>query len=134
MSKLGIIKVADEVANWASKSKRVAAEDVTNVDTPNYKAHYVEKPSFKSILNATKSKKDVSLVATNSMHIQPVNSTANSRFKVASVEDSDEVSRSGNTVSLRKAVMQHTEASMVNSMALKIKKAIFGLFNIALRG
>ncbi|MCO6187128.1 flagellar basal body rod protein FlgB [Rhizobium sp. L1K21] len=103
MEPIGIIALASKQAEWLTVRQSVVADNIANVNTPNFKTKDVN--SFNDVLNSQSSQTShVSLVTTNARHM---NINDNSHDGIAVREQSGlAVSAAGNSVAIAHEMMK----------------------------
>lgn len=108
----------------------VLAQNVSNVDTPGYKAQDLVKPDFSAALTSHMSAK--SMVTTNPMHMQPGGGGKGGSGKIAARENSYELNPIGNNVTIEEEMMRVAENQSEYQKVLGIYRKSIEMFRIAL--
>ncbi len=122
MEPIGIFAVASKQAEWLTVRQSVVADNIANVNTPDFKAQDITP--FKEILNRQSSgaTSDLSLATTNPKHLSIEGSTP-AGINV-SEEDGLAVSASGNSVAIAHELIKSTEIRHNYEMNTGLVKAL----------
>ena len=125
MEPIHLFDLAAKQMNWLSISQAVLSSNVSNANTPGYKAQSV-KP-FAEVLDNTQ----LQLASTNPAHID-LDPQAQ---ETAAVKDTDpwETTDSGNTVSLEQEMLKAGEVGRSYSLNTSIVKAFHGMLMASVR-
>ncbi len=125
MDPIHLFDLAAKQARWLSTSQSVIANNVSNANTPGYKAQAVQE--FASVLDHTQ----LQMVSTNASHLNvtPADQQA------AAVEEQQpwEVSDSGNTVSLEQEMIKAGDVNRGFALNTNLVKAFHGLLMASVR-
>lgn len=125
MEPIHLFDLAAKQMNWLSISQAVLSGNVSNANTPGYKAQSV-KP-FAEVLDSTQ----LQLASTNPAHID-LDPQAQ---QTAQVKETDpwETTDSGNTVSLEQEMLKAGEVGRSYSLNTSIVKAFHGMLMASVR-
>lgn len=119
MEPIGIFALASKQAEWLTVRQGVVADNIANVNTPNYKTKDVT--SFNEILGSGP-KTSLPLVTTNPLH-QSI--SGGSDAGVVEVEDRNmKVTASGNSVAIAHELMKSTQIRQDYDMNTGLVKAL----------
>lgn len=111
---------------WLAQSQTVVAENVSNANTPGYKARRVA--SFAEALTASAR---ATLVATHRAHIVPA---AMSSLAAAEIENAQSSTHSGNTVDLDAEFLKAGEIRSGYALNASVVKAFHRMLQQSVRG
>ncbi len=122
MEPIGIFAVASKQAEWLTVRQSVVADNIANVNTPDFKAQDITP--FKEILNRQSSgpATDLSLATTNPRHLSIEGATPDGIN--VSEEDGLAVSASGNSVAIAHELIKSTEIRHNYEMNTGLVKAL----------
>ena len=125
MEPIYLFDLAAKQARWLSLNQATIASNVSNANTPDYKAQAVQP--FAEVLNRTQ----LQLASTNPAHLE-LDPAAQ---QTASVKDQNpwETTESGNTVSLEQEMMNAGEVNRSFSLNTSIVKAFHGMLMASVR-
>lgn len=112
---------------WLSARQSVISENVSNADTPNYRARDLKPQNFEKLLNA-KSTSGMSI--TNTRHLSP----ATSMGAMAPVEIASESTPNGNAVSVEQQMINLSQTQIEYQTAANLYQKAIGMFRTALGG
>jgi flagellar basal-body rod protein FlgB len=101
LNDIPLFKAMAQRMTWLSQRQKVLAQNVANADTPNYRPHDLQAPTFRDLLGQTARK--LQLVATRPNHL--AGTGAQSAFH-EEVDRIGEVSPSGNAVKLEDEMLK----------------------------
>jgi flagellar basal-body rod protein FlgB len=125
MEPIHLFDVAAKQARWLSMSQAVIAGNVSNANTPGYKAQSVQP--FADILDKTQ----LQLASTNASHLDL--SPAEQQDIAVKDEASWETTDSGNSVSLEQEMIKASDVNRSFSLNTSIVKAFHGMLLAAVR-
>jgi flagellar basal-body rod protein FlgB len=114
--------------SYLYQKQAVLAENVANVDTPNYKQLDVKPFSFEDALHSH----DIGMTVTDPNHIIPA-SMAGVNAKTFASKDT-EVLPSGNSVDIEGQMMEVSKTSMDYQKLISVYHKMSSLINIAIKG
>jgi flagellar basal-body rod protein FlgB len=129
LSKLPLFSMISQRIGWLSERQKVLAENVANVDTPNYKARDLKPLDFAAMANAagagTGGGPRLAPVATDQRHfdVRPGGGTKNAMAKDPKAEST----LSGNTVSLESEMMKVADTAMDYQLITNLYRKQIGL-------
>jgi flagellar basal-body rod protein FlgB len=122
-SNLPLFSLIAQRMGWLSERHKVLAENVANVDTPNYKARDVKPMDFAAL--ASKAGARLGPAATDPRHIQP---SGGSATKATATKDAKaEATLSGNTVSLESELMKVADTAMDYQLVTNLYRKQIGM-------
>jgi flagellar basal-body rod protein FlgB len=114
--------------DWLNDRQRLLAENVSNANTPGYRARDLEQPNFQDLLR--RSVAPVALRTTAGRHLQGVGTTNDVRFKTI---ESDVIGdKSGNSVRLEDEMMKVSQTAADHELMSNLYKKGMGMLRIAL--
>jgi flagellar basal-body rod protein FlgB len=122
-SNLPLFSLIAQRMGWLSERHKVLAENVANVDTPNYKARDVKPVDFASL--ASKAGARLGPAVTDPRHIEP-RATASTKV-VATKDGKAEATLSGNTVSIEAELMKVAETAMDYQLITNLYRKQIGM-------
>ncbi|MBI1273114.1 MAG: flagellar basal body rod protein FlgB [Alphaproteobacteria bacterium] len=122
----GIVGLMANRMTWLNERQRVLAENVSNADTPNYKARDLVEPDFKTTLQQVM----VAPKLTNARHIQTRAELAPGI--VEKVVGSTETSLSGNAVDLETEMTKISSTAVEYQAMTGLLKKWHGMFRLAM--
>jgi flagellar basal-body rod protein FlgB len=125
MEPIHLFDVAAKQARWLSMSQAVIAGNVSNANTPGYKAQSVQP--FADILDKTQ----LQLASTSASHLDL--SPAEQQDIAVKDEASWETTDSGNSVSLEQEMIKASDVNRSFSLNTSIVKAFHGMLLAAVR-
>ena len=125
MEPIHLFDVAAKQARWLSMSQAVIAGNVSNANTPGYKAQSVQP--FADILDKTQ----LQLASTNESHLDL--SPAEQQDIAVKDQASWETTDSGNSVSLEQEMIKASDVNRSFSLNTSIVKAFHGMLLAAVR-
>ncbi len=125
MQPIYLLDLAAKQARWLSLNQATIASNVSNANTPGYRAQIVQP--FADILAKTQ----LQLASTNSAHLDLDPATQ----QAAVVKDKDpwETTESGNSVSIEQEMMQAGEVNRSFSLNTSIVKAFHSMLMSTVR-
>jgi flagellar basal-body rod protein FlgB len=125
---LDVFKMSYAMATHAGQKQAVAAQNVANSDTPDYKARTL--PAFAETFRSHGELANVGQQkATRANHL---NGAADGRIAEASIDKNAEASPNGNTVSLEREMLKSIEAKREHDRALAIYKSSLTILRTSL--
>jgi flagellar basal-body rod protein FlgB len=122
-SNLPLFSLIAQRMGWLSERHKVLAENVANVDTPNYKARDVKPMDFAAL--ASKAGARLGPATTDPRHIQP---SGGSATKSTVTKDAKaEATLSGNTVSLESELMKVADTAMDYQLVTNLYRKQIGM-------
>lgn len=125
MSKIYLLQLASQQAQWLSARQRTIATNIANANTPGFVSMDVQP--FTDVLDKTQ----VAMVSTNSAHMVPEgNDFTATRTAEA---DSWETTYSGNSVSLEQEMMKEGEINRSFTLNANIKRAFHQMLMLSVK-
>lgn len=125
MSKIYLLQLASQQAQWLSARQRTIATNIANANTPGFVSMDVQP--FADVLDKTQ----VAMVSTNSAHMVPEgNDFTATRTAEA---DSWETTYSGNSVSLEQEMMKEGEINRSFTLNANIKRAFHQMLMLSVK-
>ena len=119
MSELSLMNNLESRMQWLSGRQQVLTQNITNADTPGYRAKELAEPSFKTVLNGMAA---VPMAQTNKMHLTSGRPSLSSGTATVNRRPT-EVYPTGNSVNLedetRKAAQNVMDFQLVSSIYKK---------------
>ena len=125
-SDLTIVNSLARSMQHTARRNRVLAQNIANVDTPNYKAQDLVKQQFPATLRKAYS---ADLTRTHRAHFQ--SSAFKTLAPIIEVKNTDEKTISGNTVNLEQNLVKINENSAQHERATSLYRKYFSFINIA---
>lgn len=147
LQNIGIFKIAGQQMNWLSARQAVLAQNVANINTPDYLPKDLDKLDFSKVLKRTDaalgqtmtttnpvhlsgSSRGVSLTRTNPMHLSIP--TLGGKYGIHSVKPSHETSLDGNGVIVEDEMAKMDSTRSAYDLVASIYQKNIGLINLAL--
>jgi flagellar basal-body rod protein FlgB len=124
----GLFDLLTQKMSYLNQKQAVIAENVANVDTPNYKQLELKQFSFGTALKQAAS----SMTTTDPRHIIPA-SMAGTNAQTVKSKDT-EILPSGNTVDIEQQMAEVSKTSIDYQTMTGIYRKMTGLFRIAIKG
>ncbi|MBW4706972.1 FlgB family protein [Roseobacter sp. YSTF-M11] len=126
---LEVFKISHAMAVHAGQKQAVAAQNVANSDTPDYKAR--DLASFADSYSSNMSGRGApGQLATRSRHLH---GAGDGRVAEPMIDESAIASPNGNTVSLEGEMLKSLDAKRQHDRALAIYKSSLGILRTAMR-
>ena len=125
IDKIGILHMAQQLAEHAAARQSVVAENIAQVDTPGYLRQDV--PSFSETYRASEPGADMR--ATRPGHFGQIEPGAALR---AFTDDGGTIAPNGNNVSLEQEILDSAEIRQQHQMALSIYRSGLGMVRASL--
>lgn len=126
MGPIQLFDLAARQARWLSSDQAVIASNVSNANTPDYRARTLQP--FTAVLDQTA----LELASTRTGHLSM---TPADQQRAAVREDSPwETSESGNSVSLEQEMMKASDVNRAFSLNSSIVKAFHGMLMASVKG
>lgn len=125
MEPIHLFELAAKQARWLSTSQSAIANNVSNANTPGFKAQVVQP--FNEVLERTQ----LQMVSTSPSHLTPTPAD----MQAASLKDEQpwETSDSGNTVSLEQEMINAGDVNRGFALNTNLVKAFHGLLMSSVR-
>jgi flagellar basal-body rod protein FlgB len=122
-SNLPLFSLISQRMGWLSERHKVLAENVANVDTPNYKARDVKPVDFAAL--ASRAGARLGPAVTDPRHIEPQG--AGSAKAVTTKDAKAEATLSGNTVSIEQELMKVADTAMDYQLITNLYRKQIGM-------
>lgn len=126
---LPVFRLAKEKMQFLSDRQVVLAQNVANVDTPNYHAKDLRAPNFKAIASGLAP--DLGIIRTNPMHFNVAPATPGGHYAAAR-RASDERNPDDSRVSLDEQLKKVAETQMDYNIAIGVYRKQLAMFKMAL--
>lgn len=127
MSAIKLFSLASEQARWLALRQSAVASNIANANTPGYKA--VDVQPFSSVLESQSS----SMHITNARHLNASGLMGMSRAP-AIIEETENVSLSGNSVSIEKELIKGSEIAQSHALNTGVVKAFHRMLLMSVKG
>lgn len=124
-----LTQLIDQKMSYVGQRQSVLAQNVANVDTPNYKAKDLQAPDFRKMLDASIS--ELTMTRTNSAHLNGVPHN-NSAYAIIAQETTSETKPNGNNVSVEEEMKKMAMNGMDYQMVIGLSRSVDKLYDIAL--
>jgi flagellar basal-body rod protein FlgB len=114
VSQIYFLQLASQQAKWLSARQTIVASNISNADTPGYKA--MDIAPFTDVLNKTQ----IAMATTNPMDLAPENADFSSAREVES--DSWDTTVSGNSVNLEQELIKEGDINRSYQMNTSLKR------------
>lgn len=128
LQSLELFSAVGRKINFLTKRQRVLAQNIANIDTPEYKARDLREPSYSRRLG--RSAFDVNLTRTNQRHFTATRFA--SEQPIIETNDFYESTISGNTVNLEENLIKINQTSADYSLATNLFRKYHSFINIAI--
>ncbi len=128
LESMGYFKVLNTRLGWLNDRQRLLAENVSNANTPGFRARDLDEPNFEALLR--RSVAPVALSTTASRHLQGVGSHHNVKFKVHEIDAVGD--KSGNSVALESEMMKVSQTAADHELMSNLYKKGMGLLRVAI--
>jgi flagellar basal-body rod protein FlgB len=123
-----VTALIDEKIRYATQRQVVLAQNVANIDTPNYKAQDLKAPDFRKIL--AESTSTLAVTRTNPAHLNAV--PHHDSYRVVPREATAELKPNGNNVSLETEMQAVAQNQADHQLAIGLDHSMDKLFKIIL--
>jgi len=119
--------------NYLSERQAVLAQNVANVDTPDYRAKDVTPPDFQKMAMAASqgTAQKLPLMVTSPKHIMPA-ASGNTAYKIENRKNTYEKNPDGNNVSIEEEMMKVAQNQAEYSKSLNLYQKMVSLFSTAI--
>jgi flagellar basal-body rod protein FlgB len=124
----GIFDLLTQKMQYLNQKQGVIAENIANVDTPQYKQLELKAFSFGDALKQA----SIGMHVTDSKHIVPASMAGTNAQTV--VSKNTDIQPSGNSVDLEQQMAEVSKTSMDYQTVTSVYHKMAGLFKIALKG
>ncbi len=133
LNKMPIFAALKRQMDWLNDRQRVIAQNIANADTPGYRPHDLERPSFKDLIDAqegTNAGGKLQPTVTSPMHLSLP--AQNASFKEDVQNKTGDAAPAGNAVKLEDELVKLADAQLEYSTATSLYKKHVGLILTAL--
>ncbi len=124
-----LFQMLSQRLNWLTERQKVLAENVANVDTPNYKPHDLKKLSFEQMVRGASA--TMAMARTDGKHISTAGGGGLGSNDV--VKDKPiETTLSGNSVTLDTELMKLGQTSQDHALAINLYHDQLAMFRTVL--
>lgn len=118
---------------WLAQRQRVLAQNISNADTPRYKAKDLEELDFDKILRQTRFR-SFSMKASNPAHLagSTTEATRPNKYRIIEQKTDYETALMGNSVSLEEQLMASAQTAMDYEMTTNLYKKHLQMFRDAI--
>ena len=128
LESMGYFKALNTRLGWLNDRQRVLAENVSNANTPAFRAKDLAQPNFENLLR--RSMEPVAMKTTAGQHVQGIGSSMDVKFKVK--ENDDVGDKSGNSVGLEAEMMKVAQTAADHELMSNLYKKGMGMLRIAI--
>lgn len=125
-----LMSLMQQKLKYHAARQSVLAQNVANVDTPDYRARELKMPDFEAMMS-TKASGSM-MVTTNARHMQPGMGSGGGSSAASDRENSYELNPVGNNVVIEEEVMRVSENQAEYQKMLAIYRKSLEMFKIAL--
>lgn len=125
-----LFNMMQQKLKYHSARQAVLAQNVANVDTPNYRARDIKAPDFAAMLSKARSASE--MATTNHGHMQPGMSRNGGINASIERENSYELNPIGNNVTIEEETMRVAENQSEYQKTLSIYRKSLDMFKIAI--
>jgi len=132
LNKMPIFAALKRQMDWLNDRQKVIAQNIANADTPGYRPHDLERPSFKDLIDAQEGAAagaKLQPTETSPMHLSL---PQNSAFKEDVQKKGAEAAPAGNAVKLEDELVKLADAQLEYATATALYKKHVGLILTAL--
>ena len=130
LNKLPIFAMVTQRMAWLAKRQEVLAQNIANADTPGYRPRDLTAQSFRKLLQAAQTGRDLGLKLTDKGHISQLRSAGGFRADVA--KGSFDVAPSGNAVSIEEEMMKVSETQNSYRLATNLYRKHVAMIKAAI--
>ena len=127
MSSIYLFDVASQQARWLGVKQATIANNVSNANTPGFRAREVEP--FSDAMD----KMRLTVATTQAGHIDLGGAAADPRSGTAKSQDSWDITHSGNSVSLEQEMVKAGDVNRIYSLNTSIVKAFHRMYLSSLK-
>ena len=129
LDRIGLLKAITRRMDWLGERQRVLAENISNADTPGYRAKDMKQVSFGELVRGTQL--GITARATQPGHMRGVGGTANDQWR-RTTTGAYETAPNGNSVNLEQQMMSVAETQSDHSLMTSLYRKQVGLLRKAL--
>lgn len=130
MSTSPLMQMLETSMRYNAQRQATLAQNIANVDTPNYKAQDLKKPDFNAMVSGHMGG-GMSMTQTSSKHISGTLGGA-SAFAAMADDNTSEISPTGNNVGLEDQMAKVSDTGAQFSIASSLLKKFESMYRIAL--
>lgn len=127
-----IMQMMAKKMSWLSRRTEIIAQNVSNADTPNYKARDLKPVNFRDLVDREAGPRGISLRVTNARHISGSSMTTTLKFDNQNAPDTFETSIDGNDVSLEQQLTRLGQNQLTYQVTTNLYRKHLDLFRMAL--
>jgi flagellar basal-body rod protein FlgB len=127
-----IMQMMAKKMSWLSHRTEIIAQNVSNADTPQYKARDLKPVNFGELVDRESGPKGVAPRVTNARHISGTSMTTTIEFDTREQPDAFEVSINGNDVSLEQQLTRLGQNQLTYQATTNLYRKHLDLFRLAL--
>lgn len=129
LNRIGLLKALTRRMDWLGERQRVLAENISNADTPGYRARDIKPVSFGELMRG--SQLGITARATQPGHLRGLGGTANDQWK-RTTTGAYETAPNGNTVNLEQQMISVAETQSDHSLMTSLYRKQVGMLRKAL--
>lgn len=127
-----VMQMMAKKMSWLSRRTEIIAQNVSNADTPQYKARDLKPVNFGELVDREAGPKGVAPRVTNARHISGTSMTTTIEFDTREQPDAFEVSINGNDVSLEQQLTRLGQNQLTYQATTNLYRKHLDLFRLAL--
>lgn len=127
-----IMQMMAKKMSWLSQRTEIIAQNVSNVDTPLYKARDLKPINFRELVDREAGPKGVAQRVTHARHLTGTSATQTQQFDTHKQPDSFETSIDGNDVSLEQQLTRLGQTQLSYQATTNLYRKHLELFRMAL--
>lgn len=127
-----IMQMMAKKMSWLSRRTEIIAQNVSNADTPNYKARDLKPVNFRDLVDREAGPRGISPRVTNARHISGSSMTTTLKFDNQNAPDTFETSIDGNDVSLEQQLTRLGQNQLTYQVTTNLYRKHLDLFRMAL--
>ena len=126
-----LFSVMKSKLNYISEQQVQLAKNVSNADTPNYKAKDVKAPDFKSMVSGGGNTQQIHIATTNAKHLSG-GGMSGGNGQIITRDSTYELSPSGNNVSIEEEMAKIAENQSEYTKVLNLYRKTVDMFKTAI--
>lgn len=127
-----IMQMMAKKMSWLSLRTEIIAQNVSNADTPGYKARELKPVNFRDLVDREAGSRGLSPRVTNARHISGSSMTTTLKFDTQKAPDTFETSINGNNVSLEEQLTRLGQNQLTYQATTNLYRKHLDLFRMAL--
>lgn len=127
-----IMQMMAKKMSWLSRRTEVIAQNVSNADTPHYKARDLKPVNFREMVDREAGPRGIAPRVTNARHITGTSMSTTLEFDTQKVPDAFEASINGNDVSLEQQLTRLGQNQLTYQATTNLYRKHLDLFRMAL--